>query len=337
MVREWQPGQVVLFAALLACGSAGEASEASEATGGVGTGGTSSTGGGSSGGPGSGGTSGAAAAGTSGGGAGGSAGALADCSGAFGTPELVFDSGTSPAGSLTLTADELELYYGLQDTSTDAFPVFVRKRSSRVEPFGNPTEVPELTSICAPAQPSMDVSNDGMRMYMECDYGVGPLHIATRASRSEPFQRTGSPLGDVGDSIDVSADELVLIGVKDVTSDGRVGMHQRASLDAPFGAETPVPGIDGEFRHPTLAPDGLTLFGTLNPDPADPAASRLAVAERTTSSAAFSVPIELVVPGASQQNSDYTPALSADCRSLYFLRAAGDAASRTWSVYVARR
>jgi hypothetical protein len=122
-------------------------------------------------------------------------------------------------------------------------------------------------------------------------------------------------------------------------------LNERGSLEVPFSDPGQVPGLVSTLRHPEFVGDTLHLFGAVD---AGGSHSRLAMFTRESSSAPFgaaSVAGLPVPPSVTDDpamtpitSSDYTPTLSTDCRSIYFLRveqAAGNHSS--YGVYSARR
>ncbi len=330
-------------------GAAGDGGTASGSSGAPGTGGSTPA-------AGTGGTSGTSA-GTAGTGA-GSAGkaATADCSGTFGPATLVFAAlkGELPQ-SLSITGDDLELFYEVDD---DAGPhVMVRKRANRDAPFGDPEEIPPaLFSFCPPlVGPSLDVSDDGLRLYMTCtDTSTasaivpGPIYVAERPDRrSNAFVLSPATFGEGSVSISVSSDELTAFwsDYSNISSPIAV-MAERASRSEPFGSPRQPPGtLNAELRQPEIAQNGLFLFGAV--DEGTPLA-HLAVLPRSTLNGAFNSPVTdsfpptPVIPDDPATSTlegvqDVTPTLSADCRSLYFLRFTRLATENKFDVYTARR
>lgn len=343
-------------------GSTGGSSAAGGASGGSAgsTGGDGTTGGSGGTMDGSGGTTGGSGGTTGGSANGGSAGSAGsdgqvDCTGTFGTPELLFSAppGETPQ-SLSITGDDLELYYEVESESAGP-RLEVRKRSRRTDAFGPPTVLPaELMELCTgPTGPSLDVSDDGLRLYLTCVDTTGevivpgPLRLAERASRSAGFALLRpTAIGQGGVSISVSADELTAFwsdyadrsAPKPVTA-------TRGSLDAAFGSPSgPAGAANDTLRHPEISSDLRNLFGALD---AGTGFSRLVMYVRPSPSVAFGAPGTqgLPTPPAITDDpgtpevegvEDLSPTLSADCRSLYFLRYT-HGPTRTFDVYAARR
>lgn len=280
--------------------------------------------------------SGAGLGGTAAGGSSGAAGGngAVECTGAFGPPELLFSD--EDTGSLSVTADELELFY------SSASGAKIRTRQVRGEAFGEPTTLDQLANACEADKTivTLDVSEDGLRLYFTCSsydtvgHAEEPLMLAERESRSAEFDVADEPVGFVTSSFGVSADELVVYSLQlDIdTVSGQTTMWERSSTDDPFGGPSAVPGITVQFAHPDESKDGLALYGALRPD------YRLAVASRRSAGAGFSAPVTDGLPSPPMGQRDASPAISADCRTLYFTRL--PSASSTTSLieaYVAHR
>jgi hypothetical protein len=303
---------------------------------------------------GSAGTVGLAGSSGTGGGAGtsGSGGGTSEsgCAGVFGTPVFEF-SGSLEAipQSLSITGDDLELFY--EEYRIETNHIFVRKRATRNERFGPATELsPELISFCPDptTAPSVDVSNDGLRLYLTCipdsldgtPVPAGPLRMAERASRSAEFALLPDPIGLAWTSISVSPDELSLL-TSDLSSlESTVTfIARRATRSEPFGTPERLNSIDGDFWHPEFALDSQHVFGAVQPN----GIGHLVAITRGDGLDSFSrpktegLPVAPVV-AAPTTNSLLTPTLSADCRSIYYLQLKHtDASDYSFDVYSARR
>jgi hypothetical protein len=252
-------------------------------------------------------------------------GSAAVCEGTFGASQTLFSFGTNVASSLSVTADELELFYVDVRTSSDSHDISVLKRSSKSAAFSGPTVVSELQAACAAEDyPALDVSDDGLRIYFTCLDGPAPLRFATRASRSAAWVVDADPIGTVGDSITVSGDELTAVGVRDLGSSPRPDAYTRATPEGSFGAASAVTGVDESFVNPDLSFDGSILFGVVNPSGS---AARIAFVSLDDALDATAAPSTAGMPepppgSTAGAVSDYTPTLTPDCRSIYFLRSA---------------
>jgi hypothetical protein len=173
---------------------------------------------------------------------------------------------------ISLTADELELYYARRATSaTGTVPEIVRRRrASKSEMFGSLEVLNGLAGVCAADHPLLnpDVTDDGLSLYVTCTQdaplgaseGVSPLRVATRAARGAAFTLAPDPVGGVFASAGISADELTAY------TDGEIfdtppRMFTRGSKTESFGQPQAVAGIDTGLRSPDIASDGLALFG----------------------------------------------------------------------------
>jgi hypothetical protein len=143
----------------------------------------------------------------------------------------------------------------------------------------------------------------------------GPLHLARRTDRNAPFELDDTTYGSVGHGVIVTADERTALSSAELDSAGRAPPveYERSSLDEAFGASRTISGLEEVFiTAPHLAPDGTTLFGALRPD--------LVMMTRSALDAPFGEPIVLFT-GDESTRVYGSPEISADCRTLYFLRA----------------
>jgi hypothetical protein len=243
---------------------------------------------------------------------------------------------------LSPTADELDLFYVHTDRSMPTPPkVVVRHRASKSAPFASPVELPELGTLCTASQSMfLDASEDGLRLYFTCADDspmptTVPLRVAHRSDKSSPFMLEAMSLGMVGRSIALGADELVAYA-SPFAMDAPSGdlAYTRSSTTASFGAGVSLTGISAMFRTPEPSHDGLLLFGTV----AMGSTSSLAVASRASVGANFSAPSMAGLPARpAGVDVDSSPAISADCRTLYFVRILAADAGREWGVYAAHR
>ena len=323
----------VSCALLSACGGSGQTavgSSGSAGAAGLSAGGTS-------------GNSAGGGAGASGSGAGGSSGAAgsagsgpAGSCGPFGAPEALFAS-PDILSSVSITGDDLELFYYVDNR------VFVSKRATVADAFMDATEVTELASLCVDGiGPSLDVTADGLRLYIDCADGATELYLAERPNRTSQFSVGPEPVGMTGTSISLSPDELTAYTSTSDAQNWQPMMHVRASTAEPFGDEMPIPGLVGPFRMLELANDGRSLFGVLA-RPEAPTVWRLGVATRSTESGpSFSPPVtdglrDPTIFGGTV--SDYTPTLNATCTALYFMSLTSDpdAGTVTSTIFVMRQ
>jgi hypothetical protein len=215
--------------------------------------------------------------------------------------------------------------------------VVVRTRSLRSDAFSNHVELPELASLCgADLIHSIDVSPDGLRLYAACASAdataLQTLRVAERPSRAAPFVVAAGSLGSTEPLIGISQDELTLFA-SDLNVASLVA-RSRSSLDGPFGESQTL--LATEFRNPEPTADGLGLYGAVST--ASVLQSQLVFASRASTAAPFSAPSAEGLPQAGEMEFDASPAISADCRTLYFLRIYGFGTSDVaWTVQVARR
>jgi hypothetical protein len=231
------------------------------------------------------------------------------CEGAFAAPSPQILAGKSPASNLSVTGDELELFFNLDNVISS------HKRATTSILFPDATPVTELGGVCGElVVGGMDVTLDGLRLYIACsdDSGfVGPLRLATRADRQSPFTLAPKDFGTVGNSISISQDELSLFAVTAPGTNGYTQVFQRASLDAPFGPGELVMGLGGAFQFPEISADGLNLFGVAGTPP------RLVVASRGAASGPFSAPTSAGLPAPMGSASQFGPTTSQVCRLWY--------------------
>jgi hypothetical protein len=251
----------------------------------------------------------------------------------------VFAAGDSIVASLSITEDELELFY-VDALSPEENLISVLSRSTRDAAFPTTgTRIPELQAACAPGDyPTLDVSNDGLRMYFICLDESSPLRLATRASRSATWTVAPEPIGTVADSIGVSDDELTAVAVVDLSEAPRPVLYRRASRSEPFGSAQDIPLITGSFRNPDLV-GSRHLFGIISSS-AGP--DRLVVSTLTDASPlSYSAPTTDGMPApsaaAASTTYDYTPTVTPDCRRIYFLRQVRSGATAQWTIEVAER
>ena len=233
------------------------------------------------------------------------------CQGAFDPPNPQILAGQSPPSNLSVTGDELELFFNSNDVISS------HQRASTGVLFPDATPVAGLGGVCgALVVGGMDVTLDGLRLYIACSDDaagyVGPLRLATRADRLSPFVLSPEPLGTVGNSISISQDERTLYAVTAPGSMGYALVYQRASLDDPFGPGELVMGLGGSFRYPEISPDGLNLFGVADVD-----SERLVVASRSAPSGPFSSPTSAGLPAPAGSYLQFGPTLSQTCRLWY--------------------
>ncbi|HEX5098888.1 MAG TPA: hypothetical protein VFV94_05285, partial [Polyangiaceae bacterium] len=345
---------VVLAATVSACGGSSGDDDAASGAGGQSGSATSGGGGsghagsagkpaaGGSGANGSGGSeAGADGSGTGGASTGGSSGMSGtagtpapDCTGTFGEPTLVMDGAGERLGGLTLSADELELIYEASPMDAAAEHHFRRSTRERKDDVFLPgDELTMLDDACLTPTlvRSGELSNDGLRFYFGCYQGLTdepqPVRIARRKALDAEFVLDSEELGTSLSGLALDADELMIV-TSPATKGGPLFARTRALASDVFGPEITLIGLDGLIT-PDLSSDGQHLFASRYTDVNQ---NSLVTAERTgplTFSTALTIrqledPVLLVG----------SPAISADCRSLYYVNVTTD---REYSVMVMRR
>jgi hypothetical protein len=317
-------------------GGAGTSSAGTNPTGTGGAAGTSASGGTAGAGSGSGGGSGAS--GTSGGGSGGVP--SGSCSGTFGAPTVVLELPGQRFGSLSLGPGELELLYATSDYSMlPELPSYRRSvRTSTSVPFPEGQPVPELDAPCDPTfERSGDLSLDGLRYYYVC-YSLEepmtvPLRIARRASLDAPFVVDERTYGDVGTGPSLGPGELELFTSPAEFQSTPTLRHERPDQDAAFGASSELMGLT--LVTPELSADGRFLFGALYGLDTD--VQRLMMAERASNGVQFGSPVPVIT--AATDEIVGSAAISADCRSLYYISVLpdGDLGNLLYRMVVVKR
>jgi hypothetical protein len=245
----------ISMALLVALGGCGDDGEPSSDTRGAAGGGASATAG----------TNGAGAtAGTGAVGGGGSSGVSGRA-----YPIFFEESGIQMNG-ISLTGDELELYYSRNYAGSPISSVVRRRRATKTEAFSVPEYPQELADVCEPGERiNPDVTEDGLALYVTCTQaveigtseGVSTLRVARRTDRSSAFVLEPEPIGGVFASAGISADELTAY------TDGEIfntapSLFTRASKTESFGEPQPVPGITEPLNSLDISHDGLALFGS---------------------------------------------------------------------------
>jgi hypothetical protein len=201
------------------------------------------------------------------------------------------------------------------------------RRDDKSDPFPAGEAITELNEQCSDLSRAIDISDDGLRVYFGCAYdAVGPetVYFGQRPDRSQPFTIDPMPLvSGAGRQFDVTRSELVAfsssnpIGASPLT-------YTRSAPMGPFGDGGPVLGLETTvFAWPTLANDDRTLFGTQS--------GVLVSTTRPAPDAAFGAVVPIPLPGTFYSS----VAISADCRSLYYLNGLEDLT--VWNLEVLRR
>jgi hypothetical protein len=219
---------------------------------------------------------------------------------------VLLEEATYSMNGISLTGDELELYYarGTNEGVALAQTVVRRTRASKTEMFGDVELLPELATVCEANQHvNPDVTDDGLALYVTCtpnveigmSEGVSPLRVARRPDRSSPFTLAAEPAGGVFASASISSDELQAYSNGEIFSTAPQLFTRLGKMDT-FGAAQPVPGISAPLNSPDISSDGLLLFGTGTL--AGGGSNAIQRAVRTNEDAAFGAlePLELQLP-----------------------------------------
>jgi hypothetical protein len=209
-------------------------------------------------------------------------------------------------------------------------------RSSRDASFGDAADVTELDSVCdASDERGISITPDGLRLFADCYMGTstftpGPVQLAKRATRDAMFTIDTTSYGTVGPQIDVTPDELTAFTSSETNSMSPPREYSRSSSDQPFANGQAIPGLESvDLGTPFLAADGLTLFGGMtNGD--------LVQVARPAAGMPFAAP-SVIFAGQSNMLAFKAPEVSADCRTLYFVRIDTASGSSTYSLEVSKR
>jgi hypothetical protein len=257
---------------------------------------------------------------------------IPDCSGDFTSAEVLFEDEGWISQALAPSADGLEFYYARQatdrslDDSGTRLPT-LRKRPTTEAAFGEPVVLSELATACEVARPgtslgALDISRDGLRLYIGCSAFIyeegasGPLLVVEREHLGAEFTPPASIIGEVGISLGLTRDELTAYGTTLDPSVRGVLRYKRNSINDSFGPGEIAPG-EITMINPEPTPEGGELWGAV----AVPGSTRRQLAFSAWQEAAgqYGPPTEIALtPPAG--SSDYSPALSSDCRTLYFAR-----------------
>jgi hypothetical protein len=219
----------------------------------------------------------------------------------------------------------------------------VRTRPTIDSAFGEPTILWEISTGCEQVRPgtelaALDLSLDGRSLYLGCsDYNweagsSGPLLMFERPGPGTAFELPPEVVGEVGISIGLTRDELTAYGTSLDPAIGAVVWYHRSSLSEPFGPAKVAPGAVS-LSNPEPSPDGLALWGVVNV--LNATRKQLAVSRWNEETQAYETPTR-VGAAPSEGSSDASPALSSDCRSVYFTRYSG-APSALSQILIARR
>lgn len=271
-----------------------------------------------------------------------------DCSGEFSEPEVLFEEPGWIAQALTPAANGLEFFYARLavdlslDDSGSRIPT-LRSRPSPDADFGPPVILTSLATACEGAQTGtefagFDLSLDGKRLYMTCssfsrEPGVtGPLLMFERSTWGDPFELPSTVVGEVGISVGLTRDELTAYGTSLDPTITPIVRYRRSSRSEPFGNAELVPEIT-QLGNPEPSPDGLALLGIISVP--QTLSTQIAAARIDEETLTFQEPAAILAPPP-EGTTDVSPALSSDCRAIYFARVVRGAAQTT-EIMVARR
>jgi hypothetical protein len=257
---------------------------------------------------------------------------LPDCSGSFADPQVMFEDPGWISQALAPSANGLEFFYArlavdraLDDSGT-RLPT-LRTRATIDSNFSEPVILWELTTACESARSgttlaALDISRDGLRLYIGCSTfahtagSTGPLLVLERPDLGASFELPAQVIGEMGISLGLTRDELTAYGTTLDPSIKEVLWYKRDSIGDTFGPAEIAAGAVS-MSNPEPSPDGDELWGVVNIT----GTTRKQVARSLWNepSQGYESPttIELSPP---EDSSDVSPALTGDCRSLYFSR-----------------
>jgi hypothetical protein len=240
-----------------------------------------------------------------------------NCSGPWGAGALVVPpSGTMPDDtSPAVTGDEYEIFFVQGNVGGGGY-FFVSARTDTSTLFGARRGLPELDALCTGstnAYRSIDVSDDGLRVYVACG---GQLLAAHRADRlpTTMFVSDGVVAMPVSPLPTVVAGELVLYDDDGTTM--TMSRATRSSTSVPFGTAMTIAELSGmTLTAPDLTPDGLMIMGD---DRNSSGEYAIFAYTRATPSGVFDIASRSMVnlPGTAQTAQ---PEVSPSCRSLYYV------------------
>ncbi len=257
---------------------------------------------------------------------------LPNCSGSFAEAEVMFEDPGWISQAIAPSANGLEFFYArlaidpaLDDSGT-RLPT-LRKRATVDSDFGEPIILWELTTACSSVRPgtelaALDLSHDGLRLYIGCSTfahtvgATGPLVVVERPNLSSPFALPPRVIGEVGISLGLTGDELIAYGTTLDPTISEVLWYKRDSVNDSFGPARIAAGAVAMFN-PEPSPDGQELWGVVEIE--GTTRKRVAISSWNEQSRQYEVPREISV-APPENSSDVSPALTGDCRSLYFSR-----------------
>jgi hypothetical protein len=238
-------------------------------------------------------------------GAGGASGAsVAPEPPSFGAPELIANVAHPGADDdPALTADLLELYFSSDREGREN--IFVARRATPNEPFGQPVAVDEINSEFVDATPGL--TPDGLTLYFEStrrsqttDLQATDIWRATRASRASAWSEpvlVEELSSDERESMPQPSSPLLMtfsavrpMGVGDTD----IYVTLRAAVDAPWG----LPGLlfevsSASWDQGLLRADGTQIFISSGRDQGRARGGELYWSARPSFGAAFLPPVAL--------------------------------------------
>ncbi len=255
-----------------------------------------------------------------------------NCSGTFAEAQVMFEDPGWISQAIAPSANGLEFFYArlamdptLDDSGT-RLPT-LRTRTTVDSDFGEPVILWELSTACSSVRPgtelaALDLSHDGLRLYIGCSTfehavgATGPLVVVERSNLSSTFELPPRVIGEVGISLGLTRDELTAYGTTlDPTID-QVLWYKRDSIEDSFGPARIAAGAVSMFN-PEPSPDGQELWGVVQVK--GTTTKRVAISNWNAQLREYEAPREIALPPP-ENSSDVSPALTGDCRSLYFSR-----------------
>jgi hypothetical protein len=233
---------------------------------------------------------------------------------------VVLEMAATSFSGLTVSPDELELIYSAGPTDGYDQGFFRATRASKADVFSMPVALPELDAACGVSTltRSGDPTFDGLGFYFTCYDSASPgsaseLLYARRPSLDAPFvvEPIDYLIVDRGPS--VSRDELEIFAA--LGTAGPTKRYTRSDATASFSRGEEVAGLESYIiATPEIAPDGRTLYASQSVSNTWYA---LVEATRSAPGAAFG-PLTALLPEIMNETFG-SPAISNDCRSLYFV------------------
>ena len=274
----------------------------------------------------------------------------------FGTPSPV--AGISQDGreeaAPALSADELEIVFNMEihgkEKENDFIDLFLARRESVDQPFGEPVPLESINSAMWAWMPSL--SHDGQHIYYagaSFDEDLFGIVRATRPTLHEPFGEPTTVVSapDEGDMViapSISSDGLSMYvqhgRARNASDrfDWSIHVATRETTSDAWGELVPVPQFSDPntyFGRPSISADNLTLFAktfsdTMNRDRTKDTAD-LYMLTRPSVDAPWSAPINLGSTINSANHDDEFATLSADGSMLYYTRYERGADGPDWS------